>query len=278
MKKIVSTVLVVILLLVGLGLMAYPSVSNWWNSTQTTKVVAAYENVLNVVDLGTIDFQLEQARQFNEKIVSLGNRWNLSLSMREQYYSLLDISGTGLMCMLSIPRLNVELPVYHGDADDVLQVACGHMEGTSLPVGGKATHVVISGHTGLPSAELLTGLDTMEVGDRFILETLGQKLVYEVSEINIVLPSEMGLLDIREDADLVTLLTCTPYGVNSHRLLVTGSRVEFESEEEADRAVAELEAGSPITPSRIILIVVAIGLLLALAVTAFLLRRWIKGR
>jgi sortase A len=158
-----------------------------------------------------------------------GIKWILTDQEKEEYNSLLDVSGTGIMAYIEIPRINVVLPVYHGTNEDVLQTAVGHLEGTSLPVGGAGTHCVLSGHRGLPSARLFTDLDKLTSGDTFVLNVLDEVLTYEVDQIRIVLPSDLSELVIEDGKDYCTLVTCTPYGINTHRLLVRGKRIESRS-------------------------------------------------
>jgi sortase A len=169
---------------------------------------------------------LEEAKQYNDKIAHTGINWKLSDQEKITYESLLDINGSGIMGYIEIPRINVVLPVYHGTDDSVLQTAVGHLEGTSLPVGGEGSHCVLSGHRGLPSAKLFTDLDKLANGDTFVLNVMDEVLTYEVDQIRIVLPSDLSELTIREGKDFCTLVTCTPYGINTHRLLVRGKRIE----------------------------------------------------
>lgn len=188
----------------ALGLIAYPTFSDWWNRMHQSYAVAGY---------------VEQTKDMS------GAERKAMLKVAREYNETLDVTGTGIMGYVTIPRIKVKLPVYHGTSDGVLQIAAGHLAGTSLPVGGATTHAVVSGHTGLPSARLLTGLDELKKGDTFAFHVLDETYTYQVDQISVVLPSEISKLNIESGADYATLITCTPYGVNSHRLLVRGHRI-----------------------------------------------------
>lgn len=170
---------------------------------------------------------LKAARKYNKSLLKKSDHWKLSKKDKKKYESLLDVSGTGIMGYIEVPKIDCSLPIYHGTDEGALQIAIGHLEGSSLPVGGKSTHCVLSGHRGLPSARLFTDLDQMEEGDVFVLNVLGRKLAYEVDQIKVVLPDEMSDLEIVQGKDLCTLVTCTPYGINTHRLLVRGHRTKY---------------------------------------------------
>lgn len=225
-KKHLSTILLVLMLVTGLALLLYPSFSNWWNSFHQSRAVSSYtEKVSHIAD-DEYEQMLGEARRYNEEISLTGIRWQLTDQEKEKYESLLDISGTGIMGYIEIPGIDVLLPVYHGTDENVLQTAVGHLEGTSLPVGGEGSHCVLSGHRGLPSARLFTDLDRLTKGDTFLLNVLDEVLTYEVDQIRIVLPDDLSDLTIEEGRDYCTLVTCTPYGINTHRLLVRGRRIE----------------------------------------------------
>ena len=225
LKGKLMTIVIALVMCAGVGLLAYPTAANWWNERHASRAMAQYENRLGTLDEEYIEDMLAKARAYNAKLVGDSTRWEPSEEMTAEYYSCLDITGTGIMGYVEIPEIDVKLPVYHGDSDEVLSQALGHMEGASLPVGGASTHAVISGHTGLPQMKLFTKLDTLELGDKFSVNVLGHVFEYEVDQILVVLPGEMENLDIYEGMDYVTLLTCTPYGVNTHRLLVRGARI-----------------------------------------------------
>lgn len=220
-----STIILVIILLVGLSVMLYPTVSDWWNSRVQTQAIASYDIAVEQIDDNHYDEIMSQAHAYNEAIAQV----EAPLSNPDAvsgYEDILNISGTGIMGYITIPTINVQLPIYHGTSDEILNVAAGHLEGSSLPVGGTTTHSVISAHRGLPSARLFSDLDRLVVGDTFTITILDEILTYEVEEINIVLPHETSRLAISEGKDYVTLMTCTPYGINSHRLLVRAHRIE----------------------------------------------------
>ena len=226
--KRITTVLLSLIFLTGLGFVLYPTVSDLWNKAHQSRAIAAYASQVEKLDDTKSREMKEAAKKYNEGLLSKSDRWKLSEEEKKEYESLLDVSGTGIMGYIEIPKLNCSLPIYHGTDEGALQIAIGHLEGSSLPVGGEGTHCVLSGHRGLPSARLFTDLDQLQEGDLFILNVLDEKLAYEVDQIKVVLPDEMDALAIEEGKDLCTLVTCTPYGINSHRLLVRGRRVEYE--------------------------------------------------
>ena len=229
MRKHLSTIALVLVLLAGLSLMLYPTVSDWWNSMHQSRAIASYSDTVAELDHSRFDELLAQARAYNETLIGRDGRFVMSEEEQAVYDSLLDVSGTGIMGYVEIPKIDCSLPIYHGTEESVLQIAIGHLEWSSLPVGGESTHCVLSGHRGLPSAKLFTNLDKLQEGDVFMLRVLDEVLTYEVDQIRIVLPDEVEELAIKEGEDLCTLFTCTPYGINTHRLLVRGRRVEGES-------------------------------------------------
>lgn len=231
MKKRPSKILVAEIFLsvapvVGIGMMLYPSVSDWWNGMHQTQAIASYEQA--VQDNGAQKNQelWDEAVAYNQTLGQGLGRFSLSEEEQAAYDSVLDVTGTGIMGYVEIPKIGVKLPIYHGIDQAVLQIAVGHIPGSSLPVGGVGTHCVISGHRGLPSARLFTDIDQLQEGDIFELKVLGRTLVYQVDQIRIVLPDELDDLEIDPTRDLCTLVTCTPYGVNTHRLLVRGHRID----------------------------------------------------
>jgi len=231
MKRKLSTILLIIASLAGLSLLLYPTVSDYWNSMHASKAVAEYNTDVNNLTQTQYEKIWNAATEYNRAIQNRNSGFYLTDEQEEQYESLLDIGGTGIMGYIEIPHINVSLPIYHGTSDAVLQIAVGHMEWSSLPVGGSGSHCVLSGHRGLPSAKLFTNLDQLVEGDTFVIRILDEVLTYEVDKILIVEPENTESLKIEEGKDLCTLVTCTPYGVNSHRLLVRGHRVENASEE-----------------------------------------------
>ena len=226
MKKHCSTMLLVFVLIIGLSLLLYPAFSNYWNSIHQSHAIATYSEEVSALEDDRYQKIWEAAADYNNDLKSRDNMFILTEEQQAQYDSLLDIGGTGIMGYIEIPSIEVTLPVYHGVSDAVLQIAVGHLEWTSLPVGGSGTHCVLSGHRGLPSATLFTHLDELAEGDVFLLRVLDEVLTYEVDQILIVKPDEIENLMIEDGEDLCTLVTCTPYGINSHRLLVRGHRIE----------------------------------------------------
>ena len=222
----ISTIILIFILILGLSLLLYPSFSDYWNSFHQSKAIAAYADAASEIDQDKYREMISEAKAYNEKLLEKRNRWILSDAEKAEYNKILDISGTGVMGYIEIPSIDVALPIYHGVDEDVLQIAIGHLTGSSFPVGGAGTHSVVSGHRGLPSAKLFTDLDQLTKGDLFVMRILDETLTYEVDQIRIVLPNEMDELQIDEEQDYCTLITCTPYGINTHRMLVRGHRVD----------------------------------------------------
>lgn len=218
-----------ILLIIGLSFLLYPTLSNYWNAQHQSRAIAGYQEAVAEIDQEDYDAILNAALEYNQSINRL-TVGALADTEQEMYENLLNVSGNGIMGYIKIPAINCTLPIYHGTDDSVLQIAVGHLEGSSLPVGGAGTHCVLSGHRGLPNARLFTNLDQLIVGDSFTLAVLDEEYIYEVDQISIVNPEDVSCLTFEEGQDLCTLVTCTPYGVNSHRLLVRGHRVETAGE------------------------------------------------
>ncbi len=265
MKKHFSTILLVVIFILGLGIMLYPAISNYINEKNQSYAIVNYENALQ--DMKEEDFEAYflQAEAYNialnaEKMAFYNPK------LVEGYNEALNIDGTGTMGYINIPAINVMLPIYHGTDERTLQNAAGHLEGSSLPTGGASRHAVISAHRGLPSAKLFTNLDKLVVGDRFTLTILNKVLTYEVDQIAIVLPSETGGLQVQEGKDLCTLITCTPYGINTHRLLVRGKRVENEVEKKAVYVPADAIKIDPVIVTPIMAIPFLLILLVILLV------------
>ena len=225
MRKNLSTILLFLLFFIGLSLLLYPPVSDYWNSMHQTRAITSYAEQVASLDNGIYDQLWEDARAYNQSLRSRSNTYLLSDEQKAEYDRLLDVSGLGIMGYIEIPSIDVSLPIYHGIEETVLQVAVGHLEWSSLPVGGESTHCVLSGHRGLPSAKLFSNLDKLVEGDVFMLRVLDEVLTYEVDQILIVEPRDTAALKIVPGEDLCTLVTCTPYGINTHRLLVRGHRV-----------------------------------------------------
>lgn len=230
MKRKQNTAILVIIFFTGVSLLLYPAVSDYWNSFHQSRAIGGY--VEKVSDLSEEDYRelWDKANKYNRSLLNKQNRYVFSKEEEKEYNEILDVTGTGIMGYIEIPKINIIFPIYHGVEESVLQIAIGHIPGTSLPVGGENTHTVVSGHRGLPSAKLFTDIDQLEVGDSFRFHILDEILTYEVDLISIVLPNDIDTLEIQKGKDLCTLVTCTPYGVNSHRLLVRGHRIETEKE------------------------------------------------
>lgn len=238
MKKHLSTILLVLVFLIGLSLLLYPTFSDWWNSFHQSRAIAAYSEQVADIDDNQYDEIWAAAEVYNKSLLETPASFVLTKEEQAAYEQQLDV-GNGVMGYIRIPAIDVTLPIYHGTDEAVLQVAVGHLEWSSLPVGGESSHCVISGHRGLPSAKLFTDLDKLYEGDTFSLYILDEVLTYEVDQIRIVEPQELEELTIEAGQDLCTLVTCTPYGVNSHRLLVRGHRIETPEEEAAVRVTAD---------------------------------------
>ncbi len=239
LKQNLITVILVLILLTGLSLLLYPTVSDYWNSLHQSRAIATYSEAVAEIDDNNYEMLWEEAKEYNERLKEKKNRLYLDDEERKEYESLIDVSGNGIIGYIEIPKISVALPIYHGTDEGVLQIAIGHIEGSSLPVGGAGTHCVLSGHRGLPSAKLFTNLDELVIGDEFVIRVLDETLTYEVDQIRIVEPGDLSDLEIEEGKDLCTLVTCTPYGINTHRLLVRGHRVENKKEAKSIRVTAD---------------------------------------
>ena len=260
------TVLLFLILLVGLSLLLYPSVSETWNSFHQSRAIASYAEQVATLDDGTYDRLWQRAQAYNAAMVGDSIAYALSDDRKADYEAQLDVSGLGIMGYIEIPSIGCSLPIYHGTDEAVLQIAVGHLEWSSLPVGGEGTHCVLSGHRGLPSARLFTDLDKLVVGDIFMLRVLDEVLTYEVDQILIVEPQELSALQPEAGKDLCTLVTCTPYGINTHRLLVRGHRIENLAEAKTTRVTADAVQIEPLMVAP----VVAIPLLLVLLILLLL--------
>lgn len=249
MKKHLSTIILVLVLVLGLGIMLYPTVSDWWNSFHQTRAIASYSDTVATMDNEIYDQLWQEAEAYNAALAQKANPYFFTEEDQALYDSTLNVSGTGIMGYIDIPEIKCTLPIYHGTSEAVLQVGVGHIEGSSLPVGGEGTHCVLSGHSGLPSAVLFTHLEDLDIGDLFTLQIMDETLTYEVDRFNRVLPHEMDLLTIEEGKDSCTLVTCTPYGVNTHRLLVHAHRVANEAATAHIRVTADAVRIDPILVS-----------------------------
>ena len=261
-KKNWSNIILIVVFFVGLSVLLYPTVSDYWNSFHQSRAIATYSDAVEEMDTSDYERMWAEADAYNKKLYESGHGLGLAEDEKEEYESILDVSGTGIMSYIEIPSIKCSLPIYHGTDEAVLQIAVGHIEGSSLPVGGVNTHCVLSGHRGLPSAKLFSDLDKLEEGDLFMIRTLDQTLTYEVDQIRIVLPEEIDDLEIVEGEDLCTLVTCTPYGINTHRLLVRGHRVANQEDAENIRVTAEAMQ----VDTRIVAAFVAVPILLVLLI------------
>ena len=217
--------LLLLALVAGLFLLLYPSAADYWNDLHQSQMLSDYMEKLSGLTAAEYARAIADAEAYNRRLSETGILWEMPEEQQEEYRSLLDPGGTGVMGYIDVPKIDVKLPLYHGTSADVLRISIGHMEQTSLPVGGRGSHCALSGHRGLPSAKLFSDLNLLEEGDTFTLSILNETYTYEVENVRVVLPDTLELLEIEPGQDLCTLITCTPYGVNSHRLLVRGHRV-----------------------------------------------------
>lgn len=261
-KKNISTIILMLILLTGLSLLLYPTLSDYWNSFHQSRAIASYAEA--VAEINNVDYRKlwNDAVRYNRDLSKNANHWFLTDEEREEYESLLDVSGNGIMGYIEIPSIKVSLPIYHGVDEGILQIAVGHIEGTSLPVGGLGTHCVVSGHRGLPSAKLFTNLDELTKGDLFLMRVLDETLTYEVDQILIVEPEDTSALEFEKGKDLCTLVTCTPYGINSHRLLVRGHRIENQETASSIRVTADAQQIEPVVVAPILAVPILLILLL----------------
>lgn len=268
------TAFLVLILIAGLSLLLYPTVSDYWNSFHQTRAIANYAE--QVANLNEEEYRRiwEAAEKYNQSLLERDSAFSLTDEQKKEYEKLLDVSGLGVMGYIEIPSINCSLPIYHGTEESVLQIAIGHLEWSSLPVGGESTHCVVSGHRGLPRAKLFSNLDKMKEGDIFMLRVLDEVLTYEVDQILIVEPEEISALQIEEGKDYCTLVTCTPYGINSHRLLVRGHRIENLDDAANVRVTADAMQIEPL----LVAPVVAIPMLLLLLILLLLPRRRKKDK
>lgn len=257
--------LLVLAFFTGVLLLSYPSVSNYWNEWLQSRAVQSYAQAIGNLDAEEYQKLIDDAVGYNQELAVNGFDWDPEESRLKEYYSLLNVDGTGNMGYINIPKINLKLPLYHGVSKELLETSIGHLEATSLPVGGRSTHCVLSGHRGLPSAKLFTDLDKLIEGDTFTLNILNETLTYEVDQVRVVLPTDFSELSLNRGEDLVTLVTCTPYGVNTHRLLVRGKRIENAQGEArviADGLQLEPEFVAPLLaiPTLVLLLVIALML------------------
>ena len=263
-RRMLSSFFLVLVFLIGLSVMLYPTVSNYINSLSQSKMITGYNNQIALLNEQEYTSIWNAANEYNKSLVGKNTRFVPTEESSEVYNSCLNIGNNGVMGYIEIPKADIHLPIYHGVNESVLQVGAGHIEGSSLPVGGKGTHCIISGHRGLPSAVLFTDLDKLQIGDTFILNVLDETLTYEINQIQTVEPEQVDSLAIDPEKDLCTLVTCTPYGVNSHRLLVTGTRTDnaVENASPAVRIAAEAIQIDPLYVATVLAVPVIIILLL----------------
>ena len=255
-------------MMVGVFLLIYPSVANYWNSFHQTRAIASYAESVSHMSQEDYSKLLDSAREYNRQLAASGMRWNITDNQRAEYERQLAVEGTQIMGYVSMPKFHIKCPIYHGTDEAVLQVAVGHLEASSLPVGGESTHCLISGHRGLPSARLFTDIAKMKEGDVWTIRVLNETLTYECDQIRTVLPDDLSELQIEEGEDLCTLITCTPYGINTHRLLVRGHRIP-----NVDGAANLTADGIQIEPKYIAPFVAAPILLLLLIILMISTRR-----
>lgn len=265
-KNNISTILLALLFLAGMSLVLYPTFSDYWNSYHQTQAISSYAEQVADLNAETYAEVWAAAEEYNQTLLERTNAFFLTDEQRERYKKNLDVTGLGILGYIEIPEINCSLPIYHGTEESALQIAVGHLEWSSLPVGGENSHCVLSGHRGLPSAKLFSDLDKLEEGDYFILRVLDEVLTYEVDQIRIVEPQEVDTLLVVEGEDLCTLVTCTPYAINTHRLLVRGHRVENIEESGAIRVTADATQIKPLLVASLS----ALPIILLLTISLFL--------
>lgn len=284
MKKRTHIIIVSLLFLAGLSLLLYPFVSNQWNNYRQSKLISSYEETVNEKNAaGEIDYKVEEdrAEAYNNALLPsiLPDSFAVAEASEEdeEYMSCLNLTGDGMMGYVEIPKINIKIPVFHTTEDEVLQKAAGHLEGSSLPIGGESTHAVISAHRGLPSATLFTDLDKLKEGDHFLLYILDDILCYEVDRISVVEPDQTESLAVEEGKDLVTLFTCTPYGVNSQRLLVRGHRVPYE-ETEMEETPTSLLTGVSMHTSYLFWVIVGLTVTAAFVIFLYIREKKLRAK
>ena len=246
-----STIILVAIFFVGLSVLLYPTISDFWNEKRQSQAIVDYDSYIENLTPEDYSEYFLKADTYNQKIRNMSFPFLNHKNIAEEYYSTLDINGNGMMGYITIEKIKVQLPIYHGTSDQVLNSAVGHVEGSSIPVGGAGTHSVLSAHRGLPSAKLFTNLDKLEIGDIFTIRILDKTITYQIDQILIVLPQQVNDLYIEESKDLCTLVTCTPYGINTHRLLVRGTRIENIEPEKVINVITEAYQIDPllVTPA-----------------------------
>lgn len=266
-KGAFSTIILILVFLAGLSLLLYPTVSDYWNFLHQSRAITQYAEQVAELDNDVYEQLWADAHSYNQTLLDKADRYEMTDEEQAEYESLLNVSGNGIIGYIEISKIGCSLPIYHGTDEAVLQIAVGHIEGSSLPVGGESTHTVLSGHRGLPSAKLFTDLDKLVTGDTFVLRILDETLTYEVDQILIVEPYEMNALEIEEGKDYCTLVTCTPYGINTHRLLVRGHRVDNVEEAKTIRVTADAMQIEPVIVAPLVAVPMLLLLLVGLLVS-----------
>ena len=266
-KGAFSTIILILVFLAGLSLLLYPTVSDYWNSLHQSRAITQYAEQVANLDNDVYEQLWADAHSYNQTLLDKADRYEMTDEERAEYESLLNVSGNGIIGYIEISKIGCSLPIYHGTDEAVLQIAVGHIEGSSMPAGGESTHAVLSGHRGLPSAKLFTDLDKLAMGDTFVLRILDETLTYEVDQILIVEPYEMNALEIEEGKDYCTLVTCTPYGINTHRLLVRGHRVDNIEEAKTIRVTADAMQIEPVIVAPLVAVPMLLLLLIGLLVS-----------
>jgi len=268
MKKNRFDIVLVLLLLIGLSLLLYPSVSDYWNSFHQSRAIANYAEAVADIDNEKYEALWQSAAAYNAQLAEIGTQWEFTEEQEAAYKNELDVTGAGIMGYIEIQKISCFLPIYHSTEEEVLQIAIGHIEGSSLPVGGDSAHCILSGHRGLPSARLFSDIDQLAEGDTFVLRTLDETLTYQVDQIRIVLPYELDDLRIEPGRDFCTLVTCTPYGVNTHRLLVRGHRVENAPEARQIRVTGDAFMIDSLVVAPLVALPMLLVLLIALLISS----------
>ncbi len=272
LKKHLPTIIIGLIFVIGVCVLLYPTFASWWNGQRQSRAVAAYDEAVSKMPLNDYTEQYEAAKAYNERLYRVGSDAVIpNPDLVEGYEDTLRVTGTSVMGYITIEKIDVNLPIYHGTSDSSLSAGAGHLEGTSLPIGGENTHCVISAHRGLPSARMFTDVDKLDIGDTFQLHVLGDTVAYQIDQIVTVLPTEIEELYIHEGEDLCTLMTCTPYGINTHRLLIRGHRIPYVAEEEQAEGTAA--SGSNGVVRIVLIVVVAVILILLLSQILVMLAR-----
>ena len=261
-----STILLVLIFLIGLSVLLYPTISDFWNEKRQSQAIMNYDDLL--VDLTPEDFSeyFEKAEEYNRKLKLISYPFLGYPELDDEYYSALDVNDDGMMGYITIDKIKVQLPIYHGTSDKVLNCAVGHLEGSTLPIGGESTHCVLSAHRGLPSAKLFTNLDELAVGDVFTITILDKMFTYQVDQVKVVLPDETDELNVVNGEDYCTLVTCSPYGINTHRMLVRGTRIENIEEAKKINITTEAYLIDPLIVTPVVAIPIFLGRLVFLVV------------